>query len=123
VCAAFEEEFKREINLLRRDPQAYARLIETERRPYYQDKIYAAPGISQAPVCVCVCVKWPTCFFGLAGVQRLLTREGLPACDEAIHFLMSVRSPTLFPVPRSVNRWDEQCKRSPVVRVMCFVCT
>lgn len=49
MCAAFEEEFKREINLLRRDPQAYARLIETERRPYYQDKIYAAPGISQAP--------------------------------------------------------------------------
>ena len=54
MCAAFEEEFKREINLLRRDPQAYARLIETERRPYYQDKIYAAPGISQAPfTCMC----------------------------------------------------------------------
>ncbi len=83
MCAAFEEEFKREINLLRRDPQAYARLIETERRPYYQDKIYAAPGISQAPfvcVCVCVCVcnakRFP---FGLAGVQRILTRQGLPA--------------------------------------------
>lgn len=61
--------------------------------------------------------------FGLAGVQRLLTREGLPACDEAIHFLMSVRSSTLFPVPRSVDRWTEQCERSLVVRVVCFDCT
>ena len=104
MCAAFEEEFKREINLLRRDPQAYARLIETERRPYYQDKIYAAPGISQAPFYLRV-GNGQRSPFGLAGVQRLLTREGLPACDEAIHFLMSVRSSPLFPVPRSVDRW------------------
>jgi hypothetical protein len=30
--------------MMRRDPQTYAHLIETERRPYYQDKIFAAPG-------------------------------------------------------------------------------
>jgi len=51
---------------MRRDPQAYGRLMETERRPYYQDKIFAPPG-----------------------AQRLMTREGIAACDEAIHFLMS----------------------------------
>lgn len=44
INLAFEEQFKNEVNFMRSDPQAYARLIEAERRPYYQDKIFAAPG-------------------------------------------------------------------------------
>lgn len=62
-----ETALSREINACRRNPSAYADILEKERRPHYKDNKLYYPGTNKV----------------------LNTKEGVSACNEAISFLRS----------------------------------
>jgi len=68
---ALERDLIREINILRTNPRGYAKILEKERKPHYNDKVWIRRG------------EWRR------EDVEVQTVEGVAACDEAIASLNS----------------------------------